>query len=478
MRPRTVRQICVLLLVFAASAPQAGVTPINVGNLVWNDVDADGIQDANEPGLGSVTVQLWNDARNQLLDSAVTNAAGHLCAAGAGTGDYRVRVVLPMAGDAFSPKDAAPNDQIDSDINPSGTLIGFTDTYVFASNLISITTIDAGIVRAPIALGDRVWNDYDADGVQDADEPGIAGTAVELWNDTRTLNLLSTTTDATGGYQLQAPGPGSYRIRVAKASQDSYAPKDAGASDLLDSDVNPSGTDHRLHRRACGFGRVDRHRRRHRARDRSMSAISSGTMPIATACRTPASPGFPPWSCNCGIRRATSCWIPPPPTPAASTSCKRPAPATTGCAWCCRRTGRLLAQGLATQRPDRQRHQSDRRDAGLHRRVHLRAEPDQHHHRRWRAHRQHAVCQWLRVAGTVSPIRLDWIPACTGMTPLGAAPLQDHEVLRARLANGTGGYSGVEGDEAAAVMHRQREQVGVGDLPGSMDPIQVDSRIV
>ncbi|MBP7418820.1 MAG: hypothetical protein KA911_09460 [Xanthomonadales bacterium] len=243
MRPRTVRQICVLLLVFASSAPQAGVTPINVGNLVWNDVDADGIQDANEPGLGSVTVQLWNEARSQLLDSAVTSAAGIYALQAPGPGNYRVRVVLPMAGDGFSPKDAAPTDQTDSDINPSGTLLGFTDTYVFASNLISITTIDAGIVRAPIALGDRVWNDYDADGVQDAGEPGIAGTTVELWNDTRTLNLLSTTTDATGGYQLQAPGPGSYRIRVAKASQDSYAPKDAGASDLLDSDVNPSGTD-------------------------------------------------------------------------------------------------------------------------------------------------------------------------------------------------------------------------------------------
>ena len=114
----------------------------------------------------------------------MTSAAGIYALQAPGPGNYRVRVVLPMAGDGFSPKDAAPTDQTDSDINPSGTLLGFTDTYVFASNLISITTIDAGIVRAPIALGDRVWNDYDADGVQDAGEPGIAGTTVELWNDT------------------------------------------------------------------------------------------------------------------------------------------------------------------------------------------------------------------------------------------------------------------------------------------------------
>ena len=57
-----------------------------------------------------------------------------------------MRVVLPSAGDQFSPKDnAAAGDQLDSDINPSGTSLGFTDIYTFASNVISITSIDAGL---------------------------------------------------------------------------------------------------------------------------------------------------------------------------------------------------------------------------------------------------------------------------------------------------------------------------------------------
>lgn len=243
MHTRMARLICVLLLACTASVAQAGTTPISVGNLVWYDMDADGIRDGNEPGLGSVTVQLWNDARNQLLDSAVTSAAGIYALQAPGPGNYRVRVVLPLITDTFSPKDAAPDDVTDSDINPSGSLLGFTDTYVFGPNLISITSIDAGIVRAPVALGDRVWNDFDADGIQDGGEPGIAGSTVELWNDAKTLILGSTTTDANGNYQLQAPGPGNYRIRVIKATQDSYAPKDAGASDQLDSDINPSGVD-------------------------------------------------------------------------------------------------------------------------------------------------------------------------------------------------------------------------------------------
>lgn len=243
MRVHALRWIGVLILGCAANTPQAGVNPINVGNLVWNDVDADGTRDANEPGMGGVTVQLWNDARNMLLDSAVTDASGIYALQAPGPGDYRVRVVLPLGSDAFSPKDAAPDDLLDSDIHPSGALIGFTDTYTFPPSLISIINIDAGIVRAPIALGDRVWNDYDEDGIQDGNEPGIAGIAVQLWNDAKTLNLRSVSTDANGAYQLQAPGPGSYRIRVIKASVDTFPPKDAGASDLLDSDINPSGAD-------------------------------------------------------------------------------------------------------------------------------------------------------------------------------------------------------------------------------------------
>jgi hypothetical protein len=67
-------------------------------------------------------------------------------------GDYRIRVVLPNESDTFSPKDqAGGDDQLDSDINPNGANLGFTDVYTFGSNLISITTIDAGIIR-PLVL--------------------------------------------------------------------------------------------------------------------------------------------------------------------------------------------------------------------------------------------------------------------------------------------------------------------------------------
>ena len=229
-------------------------TPINVGNFVWDDLDQDGRQDAGEPGLAGITVQLWNGTKTQMFGQTVTNASGNYTLIAPVPGDYRVRVVLPTAADAFSPKDnAAAGDTLDSDINPSGTSLGFTDIYNFGSNLISITTIDAGLIifrtptptrtPTPINVGNFVWDDLDQDGRQDAGEPGLAGIAVQLWNDTKTQMFGQTVTNASGNYTLIAPVPGDYRVRVVlPTTADAFSPKDnAAAGDTLDSDINPSG---------------------------------------------------------------------------------------------------------------------------------------------------------------------------------------------------------------------------------------------
>jgi hypothetical protein len=245
----------------ATNTPTRTPTPINVGNFVWDDLDRDGRQDAGEPGLPGVTVQIWNSTKTQLLDQAVTNASGIYSLQVSGPGDYRVRVLLPNPTlDEFSPKDTddggASPDQRDSDINPTGTNFGFTDIYTFGSNLISITTIDAGIIvyrpptatrtPTPINVGNFIWHDLNANGVQDAGEYGLTGIQVQLWNSAKTQLIDIAFTNSSGIYSLQAPSPGNYRVRVLPAGA-SFAPKDVddgGASpDLRDSDINPAGVD-------------------------------------------------------------------------------------------------------------------------------------------------------------------------------------------------------------------------------------------
>ncbi|HYF64409.1 MAG TPA: SdrD B-like domain-containing protein [Herpetosiphonaceae bacterium] len=228
-------------------------TPINVGNFVWSDTDGDGRQDAGEPGLSGVQVQLWNNTKTALIDTATTNASGLYSLTAPAPGTYRVRVLLPVSS-IFSPKDNASDDLTDSDINPSGADFGFTDGYVFGSNLISITTIDAGIrpppgsptptrTPTPINVGNFVWNDINGNGFQDTSEPGLSGIQVQLWNEAKTALLDTAFTNANGNYSLVAPTPGTYRVRVLKPTGSVFSPKDAGGDDQKDSDINPGGTD-------------------------------------------------------------------------------------------------------------------------------------------------------------------------------------------------------------------------------------------
>ena len=52
------------------------INPIEVGNLVWKDVNSNGIQDGDEPALVGVTVGLY-DSANVLISTAVTDVNGN-----------------------------------------------------------------------------------------------------------------------------------------------------------------------------------------------------------------------------------------------------------------------------------------------------------------------------------------------------------------------------------------------------------------
>ena len=115
--------------------------PIEIGNRIWRDLDGDGIQDANEPGVSGVTVQLCAPD-GSVLATAVTDANGNFyfsSAAGANTSSsifgisglkpnttgYKIKLNNPanftgngpLANNNLSPADAGGNsqDQRDSD---------------------------------------------------------------------------------------------------------------------------------------------------------------------------------------------------------------------------------------------------------------------------------------------------------------------------------------------------------------------------
>lgn len=53
-----------------------GQSPVQIGNYVWDDLDYDGIQDAGEPGLEGVVLQLYDD-RCEVVGTTTTDSRGY-----------------------------------------------------------------------------------------------------------------------------------------------------------------------------------------------------------------------------------------------------------------------------------------------------------------------------------------------------------------------------------------------------------------
>jgi SdrD B-like domain len=217
-------------IIFNTPTPKA-----NIGDRVWLDIDKDGIQDAGEPGVAGVTVTLF-DNTGAIVATAVTDANGNYLFTDvpAGTG-YTIGFTAP-AGTVFSPKDATA-DNNDSDADP---VTGKTAPFTVVAGTTDLS-FDAGIYPQPAtkaSLGDRVWNDLNKDGKQDAGEQGIAGVTVNLYAANGTTLLGTTKTDAFGNYIFTNLNAGTYVVEFIKPSGYTSSPKDAGTDDAKDSDAD------------------------------------------------------------------------------------------------------------------------------------------------------------------------------------------------------------------------------------------------
>ena len=85
-------------------------------------------------------------------------------------------------------------------------------------------------------LGNRVWFDTNADGLQDPGEGGIAGLCVNLYDERNRL-VAQTTTDSNGHYGFNVV-PGSYSVEFMRPDHLGFVPAHAGESSR-DSDAGP-----------------------------------------------------------------------------------------------------------------------------------------------------------------------------------------------------------------------------------------------
>ncbi|MDO9226346.1 MAG: SdrD B-like domain-containing protein [Pseudomonadota bacterium] len=202
----------------------------SIGDKVWLDANANGIQDAGEAGLSGVSVKLLNSA-GAVVSTTTTDANGNYLFSNLTPGDYAVQVMAPN-GYLISAKDQGGNDATDSDFDPTTGKTTLT-TLTGGENDLSW---DAGLYQLA-SIGDKVWLDSNKNGIQDAGETGLSGVTVNLLNASGAV-VATATTNTSGNYLFSNLAPGDYAIQVVAPNGYAFSAKDQGGNDALDSDVD------------------------------------------------------------------------------------------------------------------------------------------------------------------------------------------------------------------------------------------------
>ncbi len=197
--------------------------PVTIGDYVWEDVNGDGIQNDGTAGIGGVTVKLYYagpdgtfGTSDDTTSTTTTNNTGHYQFANLPPGTYKVEFITPD-GYVITFQDEGSDDSKDSD--PDRTT-GVTAPFSVTSGQ-SDDTRDAGMYR-PVSIGDFVWVDSNADGVQDAGESGLDGVLIRLYDGDDNL-VAQTSTSGGGNYIFNNLPPGTYKV-VAPDTHGSYVP--------------------------------------------------------------------------------------------------------------------------------------------------------------------------------------------------------------------------------------------------------------
>ena len=204
----------------------------SIGDRVYFDANANGLQDGSDYGIAGVTVALIRDVNgNKVFDAGdgiiattTTDASGAYLFTGlsttdgVGTDDYLVWVndTAHVLGGLTPTVDA-------DTINPT---TGFVTGYGISAvaNLAGTDlTQDFGYTAAGQSqttglIGDTIYLDQNGDGQQGPGETGIEGVTVQLFDSTGSVQLAGTVTDENGHYYFPGLAAGTYVVKVVTTS--------------------------------------------------------------------------------------------------------------------------------------------------------------------------------------------------------------------------------------------------------------------
>ncbi|EMB9443346.1 carboxypeptidase regulatory-like domain-containing protein, partial [Staphylococcus pseudintermedius] len=201
----------------------------NLSDKVWEDLNKDGIQNSNEPGISGVTVTLTKEDGTTV--TAKTDDQGNYKFTDLPNGKYTVTFETP---DGYEPTKAnVGDDALDSDGKTVEVVINNKDDMTIDSGFHKPEEVEPPKVEATFNLGDKVWEDLNKDGIQNSNEPGIGGVTVTLTKEDGTT--VTTTTDENGNYKFTELPNGEYTVTF-ETPKGYEATKTNVGDDALDSD--------------------------------------------------------------------------------------------------------------------------------------------------------------------------------------------------------------------------------------------------
>ncbi len=195
-----------------------------VAGFVWNDLNRDGKQQHEEPGVKDIVVTLYDSLNVVVGTYILSDADGKYEFNTLDFGTYSVGFADIPANFAFTTKDLGEDDLIDSDADH---FTGITDPFFMLPGDSSMH-VDAGLIEMTGVVSGTVFMDKNGNGEQDEEESALAGSKVLLLG----ASSDSTLSNEQGGYKFAGVPAGSYKVTVKNDSLATFYTTTTGGDTL------------------------------------------------------------------------------------------------------------------------------------------------------------------------------------------------------------------------------------------------------
>lgn len=204
-----------------------------ISGYAWSDQNADGSMDKTEPALDDVVAELL--AGGEVVARCEVDSDGAYAFTLLRSGEYAVRFTLPdgmLLADQTGEKGGSSAAVVPGNV-------GVTPLFALSMGQ-KIENVNIGGIL-PGRIGDSVWLDQNGNGLQDYQEPLIAGVSITLLSvagDGQRTEVISTVSDEFGYYRFDDLRPGDYILRVNVREGDALTECFGAPLTEIDSDAN------------------------------------------------------------------------------------------------------------------------------------------------------------------------------------------------------------------------------------------------